>query len=165
MEGTAPARAGRSQPDAGPIVKGPWIRVLHVNDNTDDQILFQAACRKAKVPLNWHVADSAAKGISYLRTLVEQAAKNMPVCWPAVILLDVVMPEGSGLAVLKYIRATPELKDMPVVVFSAYDRAQEESLRLGANAFWVKPLDFMEIVDVAKRLYDLIREYRGLQGA
>ena len=30
----------------------PFLRVLHVNDSTDDQVLFQAACRKGNVPLD-----------------------------------------------------------------------------------------------------------------
>jgi len=138
----------------------PFIRVLHVNDNTDDQVLFQAACRTAKVPLNWHVADSAAKGISYLKTLVEQAAKNVPVCWPEVVLLDVIMPEESGLNVLKFIRQTPVLKDLPVIVFSADEKSQKESIELGANAFWVKPMDFLESVELAKRLYALVSQWQ-----
>lgn len=146
--------------ESGPLpVAGQMIRILHVNDSTDDQVLFQAACRMAKVPLNWHVADSAAKGISYLRTLVEQAAKDVPVCWPAVVLLDIAMPNESGLEVLKFIRSTPALKHLPVIIFSAYERAKEESIALGANAFWAKPIELLETVEIAKRLYGLVREF------
>jgi hypothetical protein len=43
----------------------PTLLVLHVNDSTDDQVLFQTACKHAKVPFVWHVADSAEKAISY----------------------------------------------------------------------------------------------------
>src|SRR6476646_7884043 len=93
------------------------LRVLHVNDSTDDQILFQAACQKANVPFNWHVADSAENGISYLKTLVAQS-QAVPVCWPDLIVLDVHMPFTSGFEVLKFIRATPQLKQLPVVIFT-----------------------------------------------
>ena len=143
----------------------PYLLVFHVNDSTDDQVLFQAACRKGNVPFNWHVADSAEKGISYLRTLVEHARK-MPVCWPDLILLDVVMPIRSGLEVLKFIRATPELKHLPVVIFTAalQPDCEKESLRLGANLFLVKPLDFTAVVELASDLYKLMRQMRGQDG-
>ena len=158
IEDSARTGATRQQSAELPVPE-QLIRILHVNDSTDDQVLFQAACRMAKVPLNWHVTDSAAKGISYLRTLLEQSSKDVPVCWPAVVLLDVAMPEESGLQVLRFIRATPALKHLPVIIFSAYERAKEESLALGANAFWVKPLELLETVELAKRLYALVREF------
>src|SRR5437868_6206285 len=91
------------------------LRIFHVNDSTDDQVLFQAACRKGGIPFDWHVTDSAEKGISYLRTLVEHS-REVPVCWPDLVLLDIVMPMVSGFEVLKYIRETPQLKHLPVIV-------------------------------------------------
>ena len=139
----------------------PYLRILHINDSTDDQVLFQAACVKGRVPFNWHVADSAEKGISYLKTLLEQS-KNLPVSWPDVILLDIVMPLMSGFEVLKFVRATPELKHVPVVIFTGHGLAgnKEESLRLGANVFLLKPTDFQETVELAKDLYHLIKEMK-----
>lgn len=139
-----------------------FLRVLHVNDSTDDQVLFQAACRHAQVPINWHVTDSAEKGISYLQTLIDQS-KNVPVCWPDLILLDVVMPEVSGFEVLKFIRANPRLSDLPVVVFTGRELPDPrvESQRLGANHCWFKPSNFSEIVELAKRLYQLMQHPPG----
>ena len=137
-----PAATPVTSAEPSPIkLTEPYLRVFHVNDSTDDQILFQAACRAGKVPFNWHVADSAEKGISYLKTLLEQS-KDVPVCWPDLILLDIVMPSGSGLEVLKFIRATPQLKQLPVIIFTS-------ALLTTRN--------FLEIVDLAKELYNLIR--------
>jgi len=129
------------------------FRIFHINDSTDDQVLFQAACQKGGVPFNWHVTDSAEKGISYFKTLIEHSEK-VPVCWPDLVLLDIVMPMVSGFEVLKYIRGTPELKHLPVVVFTGHHHPQnrEDSMRLGANAFWVKPQDFTGAVTIARDL-------------
>jgi len=158
-------RATSVAPDPVPMIvpkaEEQYLRVLHVNDSTDDQVLFQAACRKAQIPFNWHVTDSAEKGISYLKTLIEQA-RNVPVCWPDLILLDIVMPLVSGFEVLKFIRATPDLKHIPVVIFTGHPHPghREESARLGANLFLMKPGDFQQIVDLAKSLYQLMKELK-----
>lgn len=132
------------------------MRVLHVNDSTDDQVLFQAACRKGNVPFNWHVCDSAEKGISYLQSLVDQSKKHQ-VCWPDLLLLDVVMPGGSGIEVLKFVRRCPELKNLPVIIFTGHQsyEAREQAMSLGANLWLIKPTDFNEIVEIAKNLYRL----------
>src|SRR2546429_1486745 len=108
----SPSPSAERVPVALSLLK-PFLRVLHVNDSTDDQVLFQAACRKGNVPFNWHVCDSAEKGISYLQSLVDQSKKT-PVCWPDLVLLDIVMPGSSGIEVLKFVRRTPELKELPV---------------------------------------------------
>ena len=138
-------------------IMGPFLRVLHINDSTDDQVLFQAACRKAQIPFNWHVADSTEKGISYLATLLEQSSR-VPVCWPDVILLDIVMPARSGLEVLKFVRRTPQLERLPVVILTGHPApsSRQESFGLGATEFLLKPTDFNEIVGLAKDLYKLI---------
>jgi two-component system, response regulator len=143
---------------ASPLaVAGTFLRVLHVNDSTDDQVLFQAACRKAQVPFNWHVADSSEKGISYLTSLMEQS-QRVPVCWPDVVLLDIVMPGASGLEVLKFVRTTPALRALPVVIFTGHPSParRQESLGLGATEFLLKPSTFSEIVALAKELYELV---------
>ena len=104
--------------------------------------------------------------MSYLKTLLEQS-KNVPVCWPDLILLDIIMPMVSGFEVLKFVRKTPELSKMPVVIFTGHGFAgnREESLRLGANVFLVKPTDFHEIVELAKDLYRLVKELRNQGGS
>jgi DNA-binding NarL/FixJ family response regulator len=132
----------------------PSILLLHVNDSTDDQVLFQAACKRARVPVNWHVTDSAAKAISYLRSLVETSRKH-EVHWPDLVLLDIVMPGGSGFEVLKYVRATSELSKTRVIIFTGHDNPafKAEAQRLGANWFLLKPQVFDKTVEIARAIY------------
>jgi CheY-like chemotaxis protein len=134
--------------------EGRGFAVLHVNDSTDDQVLFQAACKEAGVPLIWHVADSAEKGISYLETLVRLSKKH-DVRWPDLILLDIVMPGHNGFKVLEYIRTTPELNKLPVVVFTGHGSPafQLQATELGANSFLNKPNGFSEAVRLVGSLY------------
>src|SRR5258707_9915259 len=69
--------------------KRPTLLVLHINDSTDDQVLFQTACKHAEVPFNWHVADSAEKAVSYFDTLVK-LDKSHSAAWPDLVVLDLV---------------------------------------------------------------------------
>jgi len=46
------------------------------------------------------------------------AMKNLIKAKPDIVLLDLMMPKLNGVDVLKYIRATPELKATPVIILS-----------------------------------------------
>src|SRR5579859_4357351 len=142
--------AGSHERQAGRAV----FLVLHVNDNTDDQVLFQAACREASVPFQWHVTESAERGISYLESLVA-LSRTRQVHWPDLVVLDVVMPGASGLQVLSHIRSTQELKNLPVVILTGHPSPalREEAQRLGANSFYEKSVNFSETVDLVRALY------------
>jgi len=66
---------------------------------------------------------------------------------PDLILLDIMMPEMDGLAVIRKIRAEPTLSQTPVVVISAL-AAEEDSraaLEAGADAFLPKPFTMEEL--------------------
>ena len=136
--------------------KRPTLLVLHINDSTDDQVLFQTACKHAEVPFNWHVADSAEKGVSYLNTLV-QLDKSHSAAWPDLVVLDVVMPGDNGFAVLEYIRKTPALRRLPVVIFTGHSTPAivEEAYKLGANSFLAKPANFSQTVELVSSLYSI----------
>lgn len=67
---------------------------------------------------------------------------------PAIVLLDLVMPPPDGYAVLRAIRASDELREVPVVVLTAVD-ADEEVTRafdMGADDFVRKPFKTAELV-------------------
>jgi CheY-like chemotaxis protein len=134
--------------------KKPTLLVLHINDSTDDQVLFQTACKHAEVPFIWHVTDSAEKAISYLDTLVK-LDKSHSVRWPDLVVLDVVMPGESGFKVLEHIRQTRPLHRLPVIIFSGHSSpgVVEEAYKLGANSFLAKPADFSQTVELVSSLY------------
>lgn len=136
------------------VMGKPGFLVFHVNDSTDDQVLFQAACKKARVPFQWHVAESAQRGISYLESLVAMSREH-PVRWPDLVVLDIVMPDASGFRVLEYIRSSSKLRPLPVVIFTgcATPDRMKEAYDLGANAFHEKPVSFSDTVKLVGSLY------------
>ena len=154
-----PERRRATHPQAGiptpALLAGPPLLVFHINDSTDDQVLFQAACKSAQVPIQWHVAESAARGISYLRSLLS-LNRTQPVRWPDLILLDLIMPGDGGLKVLEFIRTEPGLRLLPVIVFTGHPTPEhmDAAAKLGANSFLVKPNGFHETVKLVGTLYE-----------
>ena len=61
---------------------------------------------------------------------------------PQVVLLDIQMPILNGLEVLKEIKADPDLKDIAVIMVSAYTSSEdiEQSMNLAASGFIKKPV-------------------------
>ncbi|HVR72128.1 MAG TPA: response regulator, partial [Vicinamibacteria bacterium] len=64
------------------------------------------------------------------------------------VLLDVMMPEVSGLDVLQELRLLREPSDLPIIMITAKDRTDDVvgALNMGANDYIVKPLDLPEVV-------------------
>lgn len=67
---------------------------------------------------------------------------------PDLIILDVMMPERDGLAVLASLKADPATQDIPVVLLTAKSTNGEvcEGWRTGADAYMTKPFDPGELV-------------------
>jgi putative two-component system response regulator len=61
---------------------------------------------------------------------------------PDLILLDVMMPEMDGYAVLERLRAIPAMHDIPVIFVTAMNAMEDEEkgLRLGAVDYVTKPI-------------------------
>ncbi|MCA0377134.1 MAG: PAS domain S-box protein [Gemmatimonadetes bacterium] len=78
---------------------------------------------------------------------------------PDVVLLDLHLPDMSGEAVLRRLRADPRTADLPVVIVSADATATSvERLRTaGADAYLTKPLDVDEFLRVVDHVVDARR--------
>jgi len=64
---------------------------------------------------------------------------------PDVVILDMMMPRGSGLEVLNAIRQEKDLADTPVIVLTAQPETREQALQAGADVVMVKPFEPEEI--------------------
>ena len=66
---------------------------------------------------------------------------------PTVILQDLVMPEVDGLTMLRFFRANPATKDVPMIVLSTKEepKVKAEAFALGANDYLVKLPDPIEL--------------------
>jgi CheY-like chemotaxis protein len=73
---------------------------------------------------------------------------------PDLVLLDVMLPGRSGLAVIEHLRGQPELADTPVLVVSAFAEKRDRlaALEAGAAAFVKKPFDPDELDSLVKEI-------------
>ncbi|GHC00507.1 fused response regulator/phosphatase [Cerasicoccus arenae] len=67
---------------------------------------------------------------------------------PTVILQDLVMPDVDGLTLVKFYRAKPQLKDVPIIVLSSKEdpETKKKAFELGANDYMVKLPDKLEVI-------------------
>jgi DNA-binding response OmpR family regulator/nitrogen-specific signal transduction histidine kinase len=72
---------------------------------------------------------------------------------PSVILLDLLLPDRSGLELLQTLKADPTTRDIPVLVVSVANDSLK-ALSLGAAECLLKPVDRSRIVSTVGRLLD-----------
>jgi two-component system cell cycle response regulator DivK len=72
---------------------------------------------------------------------------------PQLILMDIQLPEVSGLEVTKWLKDDDELRDIPVVAVTAFAmRGDEERIRSGGcEAYISKPISVVSFLDTVRR--------------
>lgn len=76
---------------------------------------------------------------------------------PALCLLDVMLPDGSGLEVCEFIKSSELTKNIPVLMMTANSQIAKMRLTSAADDFIAKPFD---INDLTERIYVLINTNR-----
>lgn len=79
---------------------------------------------------------------------VELARKHHP----DLILMDIQLPEVSGLQVTDWIKADPELRSIPVIAITAFAmKGDEEKIRSrGCEAYLSKPISVSKFLETVK---------------
>jgi CheY-like chemotaxis protein len=70
---------------------------------------------------------------------------------PDAVLMDVRIAEADGLELLREMRRTPELLNLPVIMCSGMD-LERESRSAGANAFILKPYPPEQLTSTLKKV-------------
>ncbi len=72
---------------------------------------------------------------------------------PDLVILDIMMPDISGLDVLRQMRGDPTLTHIPVVVVSAKGTPTDikTGMDAGASTYLTKPVGFLELKDAVSR--------------
>jgi DNA-binding response OmpR family regulator len=73
---------------------------------------------------------------------------------PDVIILDIMMPDISGLEVLRYMRREPSLFSIPVIVVSAKSMPSDIKIGIeaGASMYLTKPVGFLDLKHAVEKV-------------
>jgi two-component system, cell cycle response regulator DivK len=75
---------------------------------------------------------------------------------PDLILMDIQLPEVSGLEVIKWIKEDDNLRSIPVVAVTAFAmKGDEEKMREGGcDAYIAKPISVGKFIETVKQFLD-----------
>jgi two-component system sensor histidine kinase/response regulator len=106
-------------------------KLLVVDDNEMNRDMLSRRLQRLG-----HTVEIAVDGKQALEMLEKQTFD--------LILLDIMMPEVSGIDVLKLVRQKYSVAELPIIMVTAKDQSEDivESLNLGANDYVTKPIDF-----------------------
>jgi CheY-like chemotaxis protein len=113
------------------------IQLLIVEDNPGDVRLMKEALRLWTTRHCVHVADDGAEAIDFLRGRANHGGAPRP----DLVMLDINLPQRSGIEVLCEIKQDPALWDIAVIMFSssASNADIRRAYECHANCYIVKP--------------------------
>lgn len=119
-------------------------RIMIVEDNELNMKLFRDL-----LEAHGYKVVMLRDGIEAVRVAREEA--------PSLILMDVQLPEVSGLEVTRWLKEDPQLKDIPVVAITAFAmKGDEERIRAaGCNDYISKPIAVGRFLEVVRRFAPL----------
>ena len=131
------------------------MHVLYAEDDENDAFFMQRAFAKLHQADALRIVPNGRQAVAYLNAEEPYADRNKyPL--PDILLLDVKMPELSGLEVLAWARAQPRFSRQIIVMFtsSTQESDVERSRALGANAYLVKPSNADNLAVVVESIVD-----------
>jgi CheY-like chemotaxis protein len=121
-----------------------------------DILLLEEVFKDAAFHIELREATNAVQAFTYFVGVKRGTGPRKP----AFVILDINMPIYPGFDVLQAIKEDPQLKDIPVVVFtsSTDERCRRRCLEMGADDYIAKPMELSAFREVAGRIK---RKYVG----
>jgi len=149
------AQAGAPDATASPAPAGPAdikqsIPILIAEDDPDDQAFIAEAFKEVGFNGSVVFVEDGVALLRYLRAEDEHRDRVLP----GLILLDLNMPRMDGRTALVQIKATRQLRRIPVVVFSTsnVERDVETTYDLGVASYIPKPATAAELNEIVRQL-------------
>lgn len=127
------------------------VDILLVEDNEADIVLMREAIKDAQVTNKFHVVRDGEAAVKFLHRDPEV---NPDAIVPGLVLLDLYLPKLNGMEVLKATKEDEALRNIPIVMMTSSREESDmvQAYNLRANAYVVKPVDFDQLLNVAKTI-------------
>jgi CheY-like chemotaxis protein len=127
------------------------LKILLVEDSPSDVRLIREALKETPLPVQISVARDGIEAMEHLNRSQSGAASR-----PDLILLDLNLPRKNGREVLAEVKASPDLKQIPVLVMTSSQADEDivQAYSLNANCYITKPGDLQEYVNVVRAIED-----------
>ncbi len=127
--------------------------ILYAEDDTNDAFLLARAFEKVGIEWPLRVVSDGEEAIAYLsgqRPFDDRTRHPLP----GLLLLDLKMPRKTGLEVLKWVRTTPHVCTLPVLMLTSSNQETDvhRAYLLGANGYLVKPNDPRELLSMVEAI-------------
>ena len=126
------------------------VTIVMIEDDEGHARLIERNIRRAGISNNVRHFSDGTTALEFLFNGSEGPNMN----GPALILLDLNLPDMSGTDILAKIKSQPKLKRTPVVVLTTTDDKAEiqRCYDLGANVYVTKPVDYEAFADAIRQL-------------
>ncbi|MEO5923518.1 MAG: response regulator [Bryobacteraceae bacterium] len=124
------------------------MSIVVVEDNPDDVFLIKEALSAECLDVDLRVLENGEEAIRMISDLNQDVHQPCP----SLMLLDVNLPRADGFEVLRRLRESKRCACIPVIVMtsSAALADREKSGRLGACAYFEKPSQYEEFLEIGK---------------
>ena len=126
------------------------LSILIVEDNPGDQRLTREAFQEIGVAIKVQMVSTGLDAIDFLEKKGEFAGAFRP----HLIMMDLNLPKLSGRDVLKYVKESPDLNTIPVIIMSSSESDADisEVYKLKGNCYVVKPVDIDDYMKLIQSL-------------
>jgi chemotaxis family two-component system response regulator Rcp1 len=135
-----------------PHTPGSLVEILLIEDNPGDIRLMSETLKDGKVHNRVSVVQDGNEAMAYLRREDHYADAVRP----DLILLDLNLPGKDGRQVLQELKASDQLRSIPVVILTS-SQAEQDILRSydqSASCYILKPVDLVQFMQVVKSIKD-----------
>ena len=124
------------------------IRILLVEDNLEDVAVTKRVLKHNKLDRRLVIATSGKVALDALQNKTKEDL-------PQLILLDINLPDISGIDLLTHIKKDRSLDTIPVVILTGSNEDQDiqKSYDLGASSYLVKPISNDALMLVVEKLF------------
>jgi CheY-like chemotaxis protein len=129
------------------------VLILLAEDDEEDRMMIQEAFAESHLLNELRFVDDGEELMDYLHRKDKYSDPHLSPR-PGMILMDLNMPRKDGREALREIKASMELRQIPIVVLTT-SSAEEDIIRsydLGVNSFITKPVTFKALLEIVQTL-------------